>query len=508
MKLWPFSKKEKPKARAYAAAAHNRFVSSWMANATSVDAEIRSSFPALRNRARQLARDNDYVRSFLRVVQNNVVGKGIGFQSHIEGLDGKPDKALNNLIESEWKRWTRKDSCHAGGRLNFCDIERMVMRSVPESGEIYARLVKQKFGDSKVPLALQLFEGDQVCDDMNGTADNGNSIRMGVEQDQEFGRVVAYWIRPHHPGDYKASISPIKIRIPAEEIIPLFIHERPGQNRGVTWMASSILRLHHMYGLEEATILRARTVASIMGFIENAEGETSGDAVDGADRVTEFEPGTFKYLGPGESMKISDVNSPSGELDPFMRSMIRGVAAGCGSSYESISKDYSQSNFSSTRQALIEDRDNWKILQQWLINNFHQRVFETWLDMAVLSGAIPIKGYEKSPEKYQNVQWMPRGWQWIDPLKDVNANKEAIKAGLDSISNVLAQSGLDFENVMQQRSREKEYAESLGLSFDVDEPQINNQNSISGLQNPKPDPEETDPSDNVTDETAQSEVDS
>ncbi|MGZ3743852.1 MAG: phage portal protein [Pseudobdellovibrionaceae bacterium] len=473
MKFWPFSKKEQKKQkRAYAGAAQNRLVSSWVAGSTSMQAEIRGSLVILRNRARQLGRDNDYVKSFLRAVQNNVVGKGIGFQSHINGPGNIPNVELNKLIETEWKRWCRKNSCDVAGRLNFSEIERLLIRNVAESGEMYVRIITKKFGKSKIPMGLQIIEGDQICELRNGKSINGNDIRMGVEVD-EYGRTVAYHMYSHHPGDYQLQDNTQIIVVPAEDIIPLFISERTGQTRGVTWLASSIMRSHQMNGYEEATVIRARVAASIMGFIQNKEGEVKEDAVSGSDRLSEFEPGSFKYMGIGEEITIPEVSSPGGEYDPFMRSQLRGLSAGTGASYETISKDFSQSNFSSTRQALIEDRDNWKVIQDWMIKNFHQIVFEAWLDRAVLAGVIKIKGYETNPEPYQEVQWMPRGWQWIDPLKDVTASKEAIKAGLDSQSNVLAQSGLDFETVMLQRKREKEYAESLGLTFDVDEPQIN-----------------------------------
>ena len=104
--------------------------------------------------------------------------------------------------------------------MHFADIERLLIRSIAESGEMYVRIIDQKFGKSKVPMGLQLIEGDQLCEDMNGKAvDSGNDIKMGVEVDK-FGRPVAYWKYTYHPGDGITPNDAAKVRIPAEEISP------------------------------------------------------------------------------------------------------------------------------------------------------------------------------------------------------------------------------------------------------------------------------------------------
>jgi lambda family phage portal protein len=224
-----------------------------------------------------------------------------------------------------------------------------------------------------------------------------------------------------------------------------------------------------MNGYEEAEVIAARASASLMGFIESPEGDPTPDDVDGADKITEFEPGVFKTLAPGEKVNVPDLKRPSGQFDPFMVTMLRAVAAGIGDSYESLTADYSKSNYSSTRQSLISVRDNWKVLQSWFIENFHKEVYREWLDLAVLSGEIKIPKYELNPEKFQDPTWLPRGWQWVDPSKDIDATKEAIKAGLNTQTNALAETGQDFETIVKQRKREKQIAEKNGLKFDVNE---------------------------------------
>jgi lambda family phage portal protein len=305
---------------------------------------------------------------------------------------------------------------------------------------------------------------------MNGRADNGNEIRMGVEIDR-WGRPTAYYFENgmRHPGDFQfpsnTVAGPRFNRIRAEEIIHLYLVERPGQTRGVPWLASTIERMHHLHGYEQAEVVAARASSSLMGFITSPEGQLYGDEVQDGERLTDFAPGQFKYLQPGESITVPSLNRPGGEFDPFMRAMLRAVAAGVGCSYESISKDFSQTNYSSSRLSLLEERDNWKVLQSWLIDNLHQRVFERWLDLAVLSGTLDLPRYETDPEFYRRPRWMPRGWQWVDPAKEVAAAVEAVQAGFKTQAEIIAESGGDIEEVFQQRRRELDLAQSLDLDF-------------------------------------------
>ena len=460
--------------RQYAGAAHNRTLNDWIASGTSQDAETRMALRTLRNRVREMGRNNDYVSNALRAIQNNIVGQGVKMQSQVMRARGpgagQMDNAANRTIEDAWRKWGRADSCHTSGVLCFSEIERLLARSTPESGEIFVRIITgKKFGRSKVPMALEVIEADYLDDNYNGTADNGNQIRMGVEVDKWF-RPVAYHFFQMHPGDYQYNSEGIRprIRVPADQVIHLFRTDRPGQTRGIPWFSSALTRLRHMSGYEEAEVIAARASACQMGFITTPDPEFEGEGVEDGERVQSFEPGKITTLSPGESFESFSPNRPSGLLDPFMRYMLRGVAAGVGVSYETLSKDYSQSNYSSSRLALLDDRDTWRQLQSWMIEVFHQRVFEAWLEMAVLSGALNLPGFETSPERYQDVRWIPRGWSWVDPQKEISAYKTAVRSGFMTLTDVIAQNGGDFEEMAQARARELEVCDDLELTFDTD----------------------------------------
>ena len=112
-------------------------------------------------------------------------------------------------------------------------------------------------------------------------------------------------------------------------------------------------------------MIRARVAASIMGFITNNEGELTADDVDNNQRVSDFEPGTYKYLSPGESVTVPNINSPDQQFEMFVKNKVRRFASGFGCSYETLSRDFSDTNYSSSRLSLLEDREHWRVIQNW-----------------------------------------------------------------------------------------------------------------------------------------------
>lgn len=471
--------------RMYAGAKVDRLTEGWVAGSTSADSEIFASLRTLRNRARALERDNDYAKQVVRLFKNNVVGQGIRMQAQVKmRRGGKMDDETNDKLECAFERWCRKETCSTSGRYSFTEIQQLVAAAQPTSGEIMIHKVRRAFGGGRTPFALEVIEADQVVDNYNvGRTTNGNTIKMGVEMD-EWSRPVAYWMYPRHPGDYQFAGGPSPtnryIRVPADEIIHLFIkNDRPVMTRGVPGFHTALRRLNNMGGYEEAEIVAARASACIMGFITSADEEAlAPDGVENGERVTDMSAGEIRELSPGETFTGFTPNRPNTGLEPFMRFMLRGMAAGVGVSYESVSRDYSQSNYSSSRLALQDDRDNWRVLQDWIITDLCQHVYEEWLDAAVLAGDVPLPTYESNPEPYRDVHWMPRGWAYIDPLKEAMADKLRIRSGLTTLSAVIAGEGGDYEDVLRQRKREVDLAKELNLILETDPGLVNDKGQV------------------------------
>jgi lambda family phage portal protein len=463
-------------ARMYAAARGSRLSPTFGVANSSANSELHGSLERLRSRSRQLVRDSAYAKRARKIVVDNVIGTGIGMQAEVRGVRGDLRKNVNDAISTAWWDWCRADRCHTGGRLHFCDLERQVMGQVFEAGEVLIRLHTVPFGDSSVPLSLELIEPERMADDYAepGPVAQGARVIQGVEVDS-FYRPVAYWIRRQHPGDLRTDMnqSDRLERVPAEQVLHLSIVDRWPQVRGEPWMHAVIRKLADIDGYTEAEIVAARAASMYFGTIETTEdtGALGEEQADGTYQLP-LEPGMVEKLSPGEKLNFVNPNRPNSALDPFLRYMLREMAAGVGTSYESLSRDYSQSNYSSSRLALLEDRDTWRAIQQWFIRSFRERLHRIWLQQAVLAQAVegvPVAEYVSTRDKFEAVSFKPRGWSWVDPTKEVEAYRQAVISGFTTVTDVIAETGggRDAEEVFEQRKRELDELDELDLSFDT-----------------------------------------
>jgi lambda family phage portal protein len=469
--------------RMYQAARASRLTAGWATSVTSADSELISSLTQLRNRSRALVRDSAYAKRAKVIVQNNVVGGGIGMQAQVMSTRDTLRDDVNDSIEDAWRDWSYAEYCHTGGALCFADLERAALGQVFEAGEVFIRKHYRTFGASRVPFALELIEAERIADEFMspvppGPAAAGAMVKLGIEVDR-YGRPLAYWIRQRHPGELRfiQGETDMLERVPADQIIHLRLVDRWPQTRGEPWLHAVARKLNDMDGYSEAEIVAARGAANYLNTIQTPEAEhplaqPADPANPQGEKEILTEPGMSIRLNPGEVMNFNNPSRPNTALDPFMRYMLREVAAGTGPSYESLSRDYSQSNYSSSRLALLDDRDLWRMLQQWYVRNCRMPLHKEWLRQAVLArrvAAIRVEEYAADPGKFEAVLFKPRGWSWIDPSKEVAAYKEAIKAGFMTVSDVIAITGegKDIEDVLRQRDRELKMMKDLGLIFDT-----------------------------------------
>lgn len=487
--------------RMYAGARQSRLTENWSVIDSSADLELVTSLTALRARSRQLVRDAPFAKRAKRVIQNNVIGQGVGLQGKIKTTRGQLASNINDDIESQHKIWCKADSCHTGGSLHFHDMERLILGEVFEAGEVLIRKHPKRFGNSKVPLALEIIEAERLVSDFSvpGPVNSGNTVRMGIEVDK-FNRPVGYWLRPFQFGDARfqqdASNNFLEY-VPASDIIHLRIIDRWPQTRGEPWLSATLRKLNDVDGYTEAEIIAARGSAMYMGIIESPfeQGQQTGDGTDtnygdGMGAQQELSPGILFHTEPGEKFTPFAPNRPNSGAEPFLRFMLREIASGTGVSYESLTRDYSQSNYSSSRLALLDDRDLWRILQLWYIRSFREPLYGTWLQQAVFSRAvstISVDQYASNTEKYNAVHYKPRGWTWVDPAREIAAYQMAVQSGFTTVSDVISQTGngRDIEDILDEREEELEMMKEKGLSFSTDPGVMSSGSNMQGQQNMK-----------------------
>ena len=454
----------------------DRLTSGFKAPVTTADREIRVTIAAARGRARELERNNDYANKFLNMCEVNVVGRqGIILQNKAHDPNGKLDKPANAQIENEWWEWCKRGNCTVDGRLSFLSVQKLFIRSVARDGEFLARKIKGYRGNPW-RFALQLLEPDVLDESYNVEATaRTNEIRMGVEYD-EWGRPVAYHLRKKHPGAGYGAAFGERERVPAAEIIHCYIQDRITQGRGMTWLHTAGRRLNQIGEYEFAEVVAARIGASKMGFYQRkdqmAGGLYQGDEKDEkGNPISHAEAGIFETLPDGMEFKEYLPQHPTTQYGAFIKSSLRGASAGMGKgvSYNSLANDLEGVNFSSMRVGAIEERDAWKTIQDWMIDEFMNGLFADWLSMLLLTDRTRLP-YAKF-DKFNAPDWRPRTYDWVDPVKDIEAELSAVRAKWKTERQVVMERyGMDLEDLYEQISEDAKLKKQYGITSDLGAP--------------------------------------
>lgn len=428
----------------------------------------------LRAKSRDLARRNAWAAAGIEAFVANAIGTGIKPQSMVE------DAAVREAIHALWWDWV--EEADAAGLTDFYGLQALACRAMLEGGEALVRLRWRRPEDGlPVGLQLQVLEPEHLPTTLNRDLPSGHVIRAGIEFDR-LGRRVAYHLTRSHPGD--GSLAPMSgtgtsaggldtVRVGASEVIHLFRPLRPGQIRGEPWLARALVKLHELDQYDDAELVRKKTAAMFAGFITRLAPEDTlmgeGLAEPQGAALAGLEPGTLQILEPGEDIKFSapaDVGASYGE---FMRQQFRAVAAAMGITYEMLTGDLTQVNYSSIRAGLLEFRRRCEAIQHGVIvHQLCRPVWRAWMEQAVLEGALNLPGFARRRRAYQAAKWIPQGWQWVDPLKEFNALKLAIRAGLMSRSEAISAYGYDAEDIDREIAADNARADELGLVFDSD----------------------------------------
>ena len=451
----------KSSSRSYSAASSSRLNLDWIMSPLSADAALMGKLSGMRSRSRDLERNNEWARGFFRTLENNVIGEsGIALQMRVRDPGSQVfDEIANDKIETAWWQWGRKGKCTVCGRHSWRDVQRIVVRSLARDGEILIRKVIGRDG-----LRLQIIEADKLDETANFRAENNNEVRFGVECDGNR-RPVAYHLLGRHPGDGQFPSQNInRIRIPADEIIHLFISERVEQSRGVPWLVASMQGMKMLDGYAEAELVAARTGAAKMGFFTKKTPDGWDGEVDGDGNLSmDASPGTIEELPAGVEFKEWSTDHPNSGYGDFVKSRLRGIASSLGISYNSLASDLEGVNYSSIRAGLIEEREVWKAIQRFLIEHFAEDVFEAWLTVELMTGRLGLP-YEKM-WKFNSPEFQGKRWAWVDPKKDMEASILAVRSGQKSLRQIISEQGGDIYDVLRSIKADNDLAASLGVTL-------------------------------------------
>lgn len=442
---------------AFDGAGVHRLLLDWIAQARSADDEIRGDIRMLRARARELGRNNSYVKRYFRLLVNNVIGPmGIKLQAQVWAGD-QPDTKSNTAIDAAWNAWANSPVT-VDGKLTLRRFEKLILKTVACDGEAFVRLWRG-FEGNPHGLALQAIDADLIDETFNrprrGTQ---NEIRMGVEIDA-IGRAVGYWVWNAVGTDLVRE----RYFVPATEMLHLYDPERVNQTRGVTWVHAVMVPAHMLNAYEESEAVAARIGASKMGLFEKRADSLAGDlSSDPRPATMEANPGTFEIVPDGYEFKAWEPDHPTAQFPAFIKQMLRKIASGFSVFYNVLANDAEGVSYSTMRSFALVERDDWRSIQQDFIDMWRRPLYSAWLGMALLTGTLKLAS--RDPSRYMAVRHRPRGWQWIDPEKEARAAVISIQNGLGTRTGFLAEKGEDIEDVFAELAREKALAEEYGIS--------------------------------------------
>lgn len=466
--------------RKFQAARIDRTTASWFATVNSINQELKGDLNLLRARGRDLVKNNEHASKYAAMCMNNIIGPN-GFKLQARVAEGdQNDTFANDAIEAAFARWCAKGVCDVAGKQSFSDFTRSMISSLPSDGEFLVRKVYGKAVRNDFGFALQLIDVDRLDTNYNENATGTkNTVIMGIEVDA-YRRPVAYHIFTSHPNEFGRTTRE-RERVPAEHVIHDFIHEMPEQVRGIPWMASSMLALHHLDEFETSALMAARKGANTLGFFVSPEGQVkTTEQEDASDaQINISVPGEYDTLPDGYDFRAYESKYPDAMMADFCKLYIRRISNGFKVAYSSLANDLTEVNFSSIRTGVLEERDQWMVRQSWFIDVFLTEIYHEWLKLALLKGQIILPNGSALPaskiDKFKQHQWQGRRWAWVDPLKDIQSAREAVRSCVASPQMIAAQNGVDIEDVIKDISKFEAMLKTSGVqSVTYSESQQNN----------------------------------
>lgn len=447
----------------YGAARTGRRNKGWSARGTSANVEIGLALATVRNRAREFVRDSWAGQRILDVLVSHVVGTGIQVVPNT-GSDRDDARFI-----SVWEQW--QETADAEGVMDFGAMQALALRSMIEGGDTVIRfidLTMSAAGDT-VPFRLLGLEGDQIDarHDFRVLGIGSMGERLGVQLG-EWGRREGMWLFDRHPGEQGFAGTFGSTLVAWNDLCHLYRPLRWGQVRGISWFAPILLNGKEMQDLTEAAIVQARTQACFAGFMKRQPGQPSPFATQSGQgeagetqKVTRIEPGMIADIGESD-ITFANPSSQSQFGAVYIAGM-QAMAAGAGITYDQLTGDLRQANYSSLRAGKIEFRRlveqiQWQIMAPRLVAPAARR----FTDRAILAGLLTDRRHG-----YPFDLNMP-AIEPIDPQKDLDADIAAVRAGRMSPQEFISAWGRDWRKVIADSKSFFETVDAAKLALDID----------------------------------------
>lgn len=441
--------------RGYAAAGDSR-ATSWAPSAGSGTTEVAAAAATVGRRARDAVRNDPYAARIVDIWTWNIIGAGVTTRW--------PDAEH----AAAWRRWSERRECDAERQLDFAGIQALAVRAMVESGECFIRLLPAEVTiDNPVGLRLQVLESDHLDTSRNGVI-GGYLTMQGIALD-DAGAPIGYWLFRRHPGSWWPGLSGslVSEMIPAQDVVHLYRRRRPGQLRDVSWLAPVLMQLRDLGDYEGAILMKAKIEACLAALVteegdETATGTGAGLLRDAQGRVVEeFQPGMILYRRGAGGIEVVNP-SGGGSHAAFARRTLEAASVGTGLTYDQVSGDLTQANYSSLRAGKIEFRRGCEQIQYqtvipMLIWPVASRFHAHGAMLGLWRGDMPA-----------DVTHTPPPQEMIDPLKDTLSLIAQVRAGFVSQAEAVGLFGYDFRQIVGDIMKSNAALDEGGIALDTD----------------------------------------
>lgn len=507
----------------------------WNPSLKSSDAALLPEKNRLDARSLDTMRNDAYAAGGARILKDSIVGSSFRLNARPETkvLFGKEDDVweaeFQEEVENKFSLYAESPSCwtDAARRNTLTGLVRLGVGVAVACGEYLISAEWMKNDGRPFRTAIQFIDTARLSTPMDRA--NDPSIRFGVERDY-YGAPVAYHIRNAHPYEgpffnYMNPFAPITWRrVPREKPwgrqMILHAYESMGvdQTRGVSAMVSALGEMRMAKHLRSTVLQQAVIAATYAATLESdlpdgdvlqlmgsAGEEGSNPGLDWMTQylsaVSAFSDGAknlhidgvkIPRLPPGTSLKIQNPGAQSPIADKFEQSLLRHISAALGTTYEQLSHDYSSTNYSSARAAMLDVARGFQAQKKIVADRIANFVYRLWLEEAINANQIESLKRRKVPafydgqnaDAYTACEWIGAGYGQIDPLKESQAALIRLTSGLSTKEYEIARlHGGDWRSVSKQIARERKNDEFLGNPSVYDTNNQNMQNSINGTPN-------------------------
>lgn len=423
----------------------------------------------LRERARDLNRNDPVASGATETLAINVAGQGLQLQSRIRAdvlrVSEERARELQRQAELIWATW--KPFADSANRLDFDEMQFLALRKVVEDGEVLALPIMAPEPWRPLKRAVELIEADRLVNTKRQAGMSFSLTDDGAIETGTRGEPTKYWIQK---ADGTESVG-----VAARDdkgrprVIHIFRTNRPGQLRGVPLFAPVMTLFKDLADTVEAEVVAARVAACLAVFVTMTDPAYAAYAThtdtetDTGHRLQGLEPGLISYLKPGESIGVVSPTRPGDTFEPFVEMVLRMIAMSLNLPYELLTKDFSKTNYSSARAAILEGRRMFMTWRGWFAKKFCQPVYDLVLEEAFLRGQFEAPDFYEMRSEYTRAAWLGGGWGWVDPVKEVEASRKAIDYGLSTLADEAAGQGRDWEETLEQQKREEDKAKELGV---------------------------------------------